>query len=83
MPKLTLTFDLTDNDLINLTGILNQDSTTTQTYLTTDEIMEKYKVSKAVLNYWKRGGLQYLRGRPNKFRLSDVEKFVKGKMLLK
>lgn len=46
--------------------------------LTTDEVMEKYKIgSRTTLNRYHAEGLKYIKGSPNRYREKDLETFFK------
>lgn len=54
------------------------------TMLTTDEVMFKYGIkSKATLHNYHRIGLPYIKSRPNRYRLVDLESFFTKNKIIK
>jgi hypothetical protein len=88
MGKITLVFDLSDDQILTLReslsptihasndGVMDKDE-----FVDTDEVMSKFKVSRSVINVWKKNGLPYLKTRPNKFKLGDVLNYINRKTI--
>lgn len=88
MGKITLVFDLSDDQILTLReslspsiqvsndGFMDKDQ-----FVDTDEVMSKFKVSRSVINVWKKNGLPYLKTRPNKFKLGDVLNYINRKTI--
>lgn len=52
-------------------------------YLTTGEVMAMLKISsRNTLARYHRDGLKYIKGVPNKYRKSDIDKFIKTKKII-
>jgi len=48
-------------------------------YLTTDKVMELFGIkSKSTLNRYHNLGLRYIKGRPNRYRRSEIDRFFKS-----
>lgn len=86
MSKWTLAFDLTDDQLEKLKeAILSvTDSKPVEkldALMNTDDVLRKYKVARRTLNRWKVAGLPYIKGKPNLYRSSDVEDYIKRNLI--
>ncbi len=48
-------------------------------YLTTDKVMEVFGIkSKSTLNRYHKLGLRYIKGRPNRYRIDEINRFFKS-----
>lgn len=88
MGKITLVFDLSDDQILTLRESLNHTAQASNDrvmdndeFVDTDEVMSKFKVSRSVINVWKKNGLPYLKTRPNKFKLGDVINYINRKTI--
>lgn len=85
MGKITLVFDLSDDQILTLKESLSpniqtsNDGMDNDDYVDTKDVMTKFKISRSVINVWKKNGLPYLRTRPNKFKLGDVLNYINRK----
>jgi hypothetical protein len=48
-------------------------------YLTTEKVMEYFNIkSKSTLNRYHKLGLRYIKGRPNRYRREEIDRFFKS-----
>lgn len=48
-------------------------------YLTTDKVMDLFGIkSKSTLNRYHKLGLRYIKGRPNRYRKDEIDRFFKS-----
>lgn len=48
-------------------------------YLTTDRLMDEFGIkSKSTLNRYHKLGLRYIKGRPNRYRREEIDRFFKS-----
>lgn len=48
-------------------------------YLTTEKVMELFEIkSKSTLNRYHKLGLRYIKGRPNRYRKDEIDRFFKS-----
>lgn len=45
-------------------------------FMTSDEVMEYYEISRATLTRWQNKGLNYTKGSPNKYRQEQITAFL-------
>jgi hypothetical protein len=52
---------------------------TGETLLTTEAVMDEFQIkSKSTLNRYHKMGLRYIKGRPNRYRREEIERFFKS-----
>jgi|32_taG_2_1085360.scaffolds.fasta_scaffold21305_3 hypothetical protein len=52
---------------------------TGETLLTTETVMDEFQIkSKSTLNRYHKMGLRYIKGRPNRYRREEIERFFKS-----
>lgn len=87
MGKITLVFDLSDDQILTLKENFSPNIQNSfndymdNDYMDTEDVMAKFKISRSVINVWKKNGLPYLKTRPNKFKLGDVLNYVNRKTI--